>query len=125
LISGAFDAGIPGARSAPPSCLRMEIPPFADYDSSDGRKPGGRSPLARLMKRLPLTILTSLLGTHFCQAQLVAPLFTPGGGLVGSPALVQLTNPNPSGVIFYTTNGDDPRDPFGNVVRWRADIRDR
>jgi hypothetical protein len=49
-------------------------------------------------------------------ADLSAPRFTPGGGLVRSPALVKVTHANPAGVVFYTTDGSDPRDRFGNVA---------
>jgi hypothetical protein len=49
-----------------------------------------------------------------------APTFDPAGGLVRSPALVQLAHENDSGTIFYTVDGPDPRDPFGMVA---ADAR--
>jgi len=49
-------------------------------------------------------------------AALVPPSVSPAGGLVRSPALVLVTNPNPTGAIFYTLDGSDPRDSFGNVV---------
>jgi hypothetical protein len=50
-------------------------------------------------------------------AALQPPVITPESGLVHAPALVILSNPNPSGVIFYTVDDLDPRDRFGNVSR--------
>src|SRR5215204_3010566 len=44
------------------------------------------------------------------------PAFTPPGGLVRSPALLQIANPDSAGTIFYTIDGPDPRDVFGSVV---------
>jgi hypothetical protein len=44
------------------------------------------------------------------------PVCTPPGGSVRSPALVTITSPNPQVAIFYTLDGSDPSDPFGNVV---------
>ena len=65
------------------------------------------------MKFIPLIVL---LGAPVCSAQLAPPVLTPGGGLVVSPALIRVTNPNPAGAIFYTLNGPDPRDHFGSVT---------
>jgi hypothetical protein len=48
-------------------------------------------------------------------AALHPPSFTPSGGHVHSPALVTIINPNPTGAVFYTFDGGDPRGPFGNV----------
>jgi len=47
---------------------------------------------------------------------LVPPTISPRGGLVRSPALVVLTNVNPTGAVFYTLDGGDPSGHFGNVV---------
>jgi hypothetical protein len=41
--------------------------------------------------------------------QLDAPLFAPFGGLVPPGYALALTNPNPFGSIYFTTNGADPR----------------
>jgi hypothetical protein len=49
-------------------------------------------------------------------AALEAPSFVPAGGLVQSPALIQVTHGNDGGTIFYTVDGPDPRDPFGMVA---------
>ena len=49
-------------------------------------------------------------------ADLVPPVFTPGGGLVKAPSLILFAHSNPSGSIVYTLDGSDPRDVFGNVV---------
>lgn len=35
--------------------------------------------------------------------------------LLESPMAVELVNPNPSGVLYYTTNGADPRDKGGKI----------
>ena len=48
------------------------------------------------------------------------PSFSPAGGLVRSPAQVQVTHANDSGTVFYTIDGSDPRDPLGMVA---ADAR--
>ena len=50
-------------------------------------------------------------------AALQPPIIAPESGWVHAPALVMLSNANPSGVIFYTVDGSDPRDRFGNVAR--------
>jgi hypothetical protein len=50
-------------------------------------------------------------------ASLQPPVLAPETGLVHTPALVTASNPNPSGVIFYTVDGSDPRERFGNVAR--------
>jgi len=50
-------------------------------------------------------------------AALQLPIIAPESGLVHAPALVILSNPNPSGVIFYTVDDLAPRDRFGNVSR--------
>lgn len=49
-------------------------------------------------------------------AALLPPVFDPQGGFVRSPCLVLATNFNATGVIFYTVDGGDPRDHFGNVA---------
>jgi hypothetical protein len=41
--------------------------------------------------------------------QLNAPAFSPHGGLVPPAYSLVLTNPNPSGIIYFTTDGSDPR----------------
>ncbi len=41
--------------------------------------------------------------------QLNAPTFAPFGGLVPPGYALALTNPNPSGTIYYSLNGPDPR----------------
>ncbi len=43
------------------------------------------------------------------------PVFNVNGGTVPLGQQVQLTNPNISGTIYYTTDGSDPRDPGGAV----------
>jgi hypothetical protein len=40
---------------------------------------------------------------------IAAPVFSVGGGSVPLGFALQVTNPNPSGVIYFTTNGPDPR----------------
>src|SRR5687767_6268115 len=67
------------------------------------------------MKLIPLIIAT-LFGVPVCCAQLDAPVFSPGGGPIVSPALIRISHPNAAGAIFYTLDGSDPRDPFGNVT---------
>jgi hypothetical protein len=46
---------------------------------------------------------------------LEVPVISPSGGKVQVPVLVSMTHANPSGVIFYTTDGTDPRDGQGRV----------
>lgn len=45
------------------------------------------------------------------------PSFSPPGGSVTAPARLSIDHPNPSGAIFYTTDGTDPRDANGRVRR--------
>jgi hypothetical protein len=49
-------------------------------------------------------------------ADLLPPSFAPAGGSTHVPSLVTIANPNPSGAIFYTVDGTDPRTHFGNVA---------
>ena len=67
------------------------------------------------MKSLAVSIL--LCAAVFCRSQtaLSPPVIAPAGGEVESPVLLLMENPNPAGVVFYTLNGGDPRDAFGNV----------
>ncbi len=44
------------------------------------------------------------------------PVFSQRGGEVTAGFQVALTNPNPEGVIYYTTDGNDPRPPGGGFV---------
>jgi hypothetical protein len=41
--------------------------------------------------------------------QLDPPTFAPFGGLVPPGSALALTNPNPAGAVYYTTDGSDPR----------------
>ena len=59
--------------------------------------------------------LVLLVCGHAATAAL-APSFSPAGGPINSPRAVTIHNPNPAGVIFYTIDGGDPRDRFGNVA---------
>jgi hypothetical protein len=67
-----------------------------------------------------MTSFVALLLSALCAvsgyAALMPVTFDPAGGTIQSPALVLLTNHNSTGVIFYTTDGSDPRDVFGGVV---------
>ncbi len=45
------------------------------------------------------------------------PVLSPAGGWVHAPALAEVTHNNAAGTVFYTINGPDPRDPFGEVAR--------
>ena len=45
-----------------------------------------------------------------------APEFSQPGGNVGADFELTMTNPNGSGTIFYTTNGDDPRAVGGEAA---------
>jgi hypothetical protein len=40
---------------------------------------------------------------------LSAPLLTPFGGAIAAGSSVTLSNPNPAGIIYFTTDGSDPR----------------
>jgi hypothetical protein len=46
---------------------------------------------------------------------LQAPEISPGSGPVIAPTLLSINNPNPSGAIFYTIDGTDPRTLRGSV----------
>ena len=59
-------------------------------------------------------LFTQLQGEGFWPATL-APVFAPHGGSVATGSIVSLTNPNATGTIYYTTNGEDPRLPGGAV----------
>ena len=48
---------------------------------------------------------------------LEVPVISPAGGNVQAPALLSISHANPSGAIFYTTDGTDPRDARGRVRR--------
>ena len=62
-----------------------------------------------------LRTLCLIVYTSQAAAALLPVSFNPPGGLLKAPALLMLTNPNPSGAIFYTLNASDPRDVFGAV----------
>ena len=53
--------------------------------------------------------------------QLNAPVFSSQGGLVPSGYSLALTNPNPSGTIYFTTDGSDPR-RWGGAIAPGAQI---
>ena len=46
----------------------------------------------------------------------LAPVFSHYGGIVDAGLQVTISNPNGSGTIYYTTNGDDSRAPGGAIV---------
>src|SRR5262245_59413994 len=73
------------------------------------------SPLMTSRRAVAGLVALTLAGRAF--AALQPPMISPEGGLVHTPALVIPSNPNPSGVIFYTVDGSDPRDRFGNTAR--------
>ncbi|MES2465841.1 MAG: lamin tail domain-containing protein [Verrucomicrobiota bacterium] len=50
-------------------------------------------------------------------AELLPPVLSPAGGWVHAPALAEVSHNNAAGTVFYTINGPDPRDPFGEVAR--------
>jgi hypothetical protein len=73
--------------------------------------------LFSVMRVFPLSFLVAWLCICAeCEAVLAPPVLNPGGGLVHTPALITMTNPNGTGTIFYTTDGGDPRDVFGGVT---------
>ncbi|HKX60854.1 MAG TPA: lamin tail domain-containing protein, partial [Verrucomicrobiae bacterium] len=49
------------------------------------------------------------------------PSFTPHGGLVPPGYFLTVTNPNPSGIIYFTTDGSDPR-VWGGAVSSSAQV---
>ena len=59
-------------------------------------------------------LFTQLQGEGFWPAT-TAPVFAPHGGSVASGTLVSLTNPNAGGILYFTTNGEDPRLPGGGL----------
>ena len=59
-------------------------------------------------------LFTQLQGEGFWPATL-ATVFAPHGGSVATGSIVSLTNPNATGTIYSTTNGEDPRLPGGAV----------
>src|SRR6266516_1750583 len=69
------------------------------------------------MRFYAVAVLLALTWTSRAMAALQPPIIAPESGWVHAPALVMLSNANPSGVIFYTVDGSDPRDRFGNVAR--------
>ncbi len=50
-----------------------------------------------------------------------APVFTPFGGLVAPGYSLVLSNPNPSGAVYFTTDGSDPR-LWGGAVALSAQL---
>jgi hypothetical protein len=57
---------------------------------------------------------------HTCRAVSGPPVVTPEGGFLKAPTPIVLSHSNSSGRIFFTLDGSDPRDVFGNVA---ADAR--
>ncbi len=55
------------------------------------------------------SILVNQLRNAGLYPALAAPSFTPYGGLVPPGFSLALSNPNPTGVIYFTTDGSDPR----------------
>jgi hypothetical protein len=45
-----------------------------------------------------------------------APLFSQFGGAVPAAFTLGITNPNPAGILYFTTDGTDPRRTGGNVM---------
>src|SRR5690349_7985871 len=58
----------------------------------------------------------SVISLRLLAVEIAPPDFSQLGGRVHSPALLVLSHTNLTGAIFYTVNGEDPRDPFGNVA---------
>lgn len=51
-------------------------------------------------------------------AGLLPPSIYPEGGIIRTPEPIVIANPNSNGAIFYSINGLDPRDSFGNVASY-------
>src|SRR5687768_16506873 len=68
------------------------------------------------MFRFATLLLSLRLSTDVAHTALLSPIITPAGGMIRSPARVTITNVNGAGTIFYTLDGDDPRDPLGYVA---------
>jgi hypothetical protein len=64
--------------------------------------------------RALLVVCVSLFSSRRSLA-LEVPVLSPSGGHVTAPTLLSIDHPNPSGAIFYTTDGTDPRDARGRV----------
>ena len=72
--------------------------------------------LPQFMRLFLPSVLLVCFGFAELSGEVIAPVFSPGGGFVTSPALITIANSNGAGAIFYTTDGSDPMDVFGHVT---------
>lgn len=68
------------------------------------------------MKPLLLCLVSIWLSPQLCDAALNPPIVTPAGGIITAPSPITLANPNATGTVFFTLDGNDPRNVFGHVA---------